>query len=404
MKPFKALISHEKAIELIDGATKPVENTERVTILEAQGRVLAEDIVSQVDIPPFDRAAMDGYAVIAEDTIGATDYEPVTLEVIDTIHAGEKPRMRVSRGKCIRIATGAMMPPGADAVVMVEHTKEIDENTVEIYKPVYKSLNVTRAGADIKKDQTILKKGDYLTPAKIGVLAAIGKVDVLVYKKPLAVVIPTGNEVVPPGEPLEEGKIHDINSYTLSAIIKQHGGDVKLKRIIKDNFEEIEKALLESTKEADLIIMSGGSSVGERDITVNVIKKYGKVLFHGVQVKPGKPMLFGLINNVPIFSFPGYPTSCLSNAYIFLVDPLRKMARLPKWNKKKVIAKLGRKITTTLGRHQFFTVTLKDNIAYPAYKESGAITSMALADGYIEIPVNMDLIEEGDEVEVTLLE
>jgi len=402
MSPFKLLISREKALETILSTVKPIERTEKIRIEDAGGRILATDIKAQSDVPPFDRAAMDGYAVKAEDTFNASTFNPVRLKIAGVLHAGESTDTPVKRGECIRIATGCPIPPGADAVVMMEFTEE-EGDFVSIFRAVHPGANIAKRGEDIKKGEVILKKGDFLTPAKIGVLASLGYREISVYQKPRVAVIPTGSEICEIGSPLREGQIYDVNSYTLTSVLLENGAAVTRAPIVPDVVDEIRSAVTRYM-DHDLIVFSGGSSVGEKDMLVRVVEELGELLFHGVQIKPGKPTLFGLVNETPIFGMPGYPTSCLSNAYIFLVPAIRKMARLPPKHPRTVKVKMGARIVSASGREQFLTVKIEKDVAYPVFKASGDITSLADADGYIILPVNLDVVEKGEEVTVTLFE
>ncbi len=401
MEPFSLLVSHEEAEKLILSNTKAIDRMESLAVDSAVGRVLAEDILADKSVPPFDRSAMDGYAVIAQDTFDADQHE-VLLEVDGVIHAGEVSDITVTRGHCVQIATGSPKPPGADAVVMVEFTEKKGDKVL-ITKPVYPGANISKLGEDIKKGETVLKKGTFLTPAKIGTLSALGRTEVEVYQKPRVSIIATGTEIVQPGQPLSPGQIYDVNSFTLEAILKRNGASIQRHPIITDDpkllREGIKKAL-----ESDMVVLSGGSSVGEKDLLAGIVEEMGQVLFHGVQIKPGKPTLFGLIDGKPIFGMPGFPTSCLSNAHIFLVPAIRRMAGLPSGNERTVRAKMGKRIVSSSGRKQFLTVRIENGIAYPVFKHSGAITSMAQADGYVMLPVNLDVIEEGQEIEVIILD
>jgi molybdenum cofactor synthesis domain-containing protein len=402
MVPFKLLISREEALKTVLNLVKPTDRTEQVSLEETSNRVLAEDIIADEDVPPFHRAAMDGYAVRAEDTYGASELNPKTLKLIGVLHAGESTDTPVNKGQCIRIATGCPIPPGADAVVMVEFTEE-KGGGVSVYKAVHPVANIAQKGEDIKKGEVILKDGDFLTPAKIGALAALGRTKALVYQKPRVAVIPTGIEVCEIGSELKEGQVYDVNSYTLSSILSDNGALVTRSSIIPDSFEEL-KSAVKRFLDHDLIVFSGGSSVGERDLLVKVVEETGKILFHGVQIKPGKPTLFSMVQDKPVFGMPGYPTSCLSNAYVFLVPVIRRMARLPPKKPKTVKAKMAKRTVSASGREQFLPVKLMEGRAYPVFKKSGDITSMAEADGYLILPLNLDVIEEDEEVTVILFE
>ncbi len=401
MEPFSLLVSHEEALEHILSSAREIERIESISVSDAIGRVLAEDIDADRSVPPFDRSAMDGYAVVAEDTFNA-GHEEVLLEVDGVIHAGEVSEIEITPGHCVQIATGSPKPSGADAVVMVEFTEK-KGNKVLITKPVYPGANISKLGEDINKGEVVLKKGIHLTPSKIGTLAALGKTSVDVYEKPRVSVIPTGTEIVQPGQQLSPGQIYDVNSFTLEAILKKNGAIVQRQPIISDD-SKLLKDGIEKALDSDMVVLSGGSSVGEKDLLAGILEDMGKVLFHGVQIKPGKPTLFGIIQSKPIFGMPGFPTSCLSNAHIFLVPAIRKMARLPSGQERIVKAKMGKRIVSSSGRKQFLTVRIENGVAYPVFKHSGAITSMAQADGYIMLPVNLDVIEEGEEIEVILLD
>jgi molybdenum cofactor synthesis domain-containing protein len=400
MKPFKTLLARPDALKIIEENIVRIGRIERVPIEEARSRVLAEDVVAGFSVPPFSRASMDGYAVRAEDTYGASGFNPNRLMMIGVQHAGELFEGRVGKGECVQVATGSPVPEGSDAVIMVEFTK-LDGDTVEIQKPTYPSANISPVGEDIKTGDTVIEAGEMLTPAKVGALAALNRETIRVYGKPRVAVFSTGSEIKPLGSDLSPSQIYDVNSYTLTSIISANGCEPVMKGIVPDDQESIEKSILDAAGH-DIGVFSGGSSVGVRDLFGEVIEELGDVLFHGLQVKPGKPTLFGIVEGIPIFGMPGYPTSCLSNAYIFLTPALRAMARLPPANPRKVVARMGARFVSSSGREQFLTVRVRDIVAVPAFKKSGAITSMAHADGYIVLPVNLDVIEEGAEVEVTL--
>ncbi len=406
MRPLRSLIPLEEAQRLAMENLPTIEDTETVSIADAGGRLLAEDIKATLNVPPYSRSAVDGYAVRAEDTYGAGRYSPVKLRIIESVHAGEVPQKTVKEGGAIQIATGAMLPDGANAVVMVENT-ESKGDEVLVFKPVYPGSDVSGMGEDIKKGDTVLKTGEFLTPAKVGAISSLGITGVKVFRRPQVAVIPTGDEVTAPGEKLERGKIYDINTYTLSSIAREMGAEVSTYPITPDRKKEIREAI-ESALPTDIILLSGGSSVGERDVIVDVLEEMGEVLFHGIQLKPGKPTVCGKITGeyggkkreTLVFGMPGYPTSCLTNAYILIAPLLGRLtgnSRPPRVEKKI----MSHRIVSTLGRHQIFTVRVEGDTAYPAFKESGAITSMASADGYIQIPANVDLVEKGETVDVT---
>jgi molybdopterin molybdotransferase len=401
MKPFKRLMDRQTALRIIAENVNRIERVERVPLEEASGRVLASEAVAAFNVPPFDRCAMDGYGVKAQDTFGATRTNSKRLKVIGEQHAGEVYQGEVGGGECVQVATGSPLPRGADSVVMVEYTK-LDGEYVVIQTPVYPNANISPEGEDIKAGDTVVKAGETLSPAKVGALAALNIQSVEVYARPRIAIYSTGSEIRSLGVELEPGQIYDVNTYTLSTVISRNGCIPVRKGIVADDGEAIELAV-QGASGYDLGVFSGGSSVGTRDLFAETVEKLGELLFHGLQVKPGKPTLFGIVNGTPIFGMPGYPTSCLSNAYVFLVPALRKLSGAPPSEPRTVTARMGARIVSSSGREQFLTVAIEGGVAYPVFKKSGDITSMANADGYIILPVNLDVVEEGDEVTVILL-
>jgi molybdopterin molybdotransferase len=401
MRPIRDTIPLDEARALIDAAARPIERTERVPLAGANGRVVARDVTASLDVPPVSRAGMDGYAVRAENTFGASRQEPRALRCIEQVFTGQVPSRTVAAGECTEIATGAPMPDGSDAVVMVEETEKDPSGEVRVFTPVYPRQNVGRQGADIQEGQVVLRAGDMLNASRVGALAALGAPHVEVYARPRVAILSTGNEIIDPGQPLAPGHIYDINRFTLTAIVAEHGGIPEPHRTAADTIEDLSQAIDECLA-ADLLVFSGGSSVGERDLILDVIGQKGEILFHGIAVKPGKPTALGVVGDRIVFGMPGYPTSCLSNAYMLLVPLLRRLARLPVHAVRTVTAPLGQRIVSTTGRHQFYTVRLVDGVAQPAFKASGDITSMSLADGYIEIPAQTDIVEKGEMVDVKL--
>ena len=401
MQPFTRLMPFEDALQKALDTIRPISRVEKVDLDRSNGRVVATDVKSPIDVPRFDRAAMDGYAVRASDTFGASRTEPRRLRVVARLSASDVLERPISEGECTQISTGSMIPPGADAVVMAEYAEEHD-GFVEIIRPIYPSGNVSLKGRDISKGQVVVSKGRQITPSTIGALAAVGLTDVQVYEKPKIAVVPTGSEIVDISSRPGKGQIFDINTHTVSAVIAENGCEPVRLPIVPDEEDEISKALSQALR-YDMVVLSGGSSVGERDVMFSVLGSAGDVLFHGVQVKPGKPTLFAVVQGKPVFSMPGHPTSCLSNAYLFLEPCIRKLARLPPKRKQVVTARMAKRLTFTLGRKQFVTVQLRNGLVHLAFKESSAITSMSMADGYIVVPENVESIEEGQEVEVTLL-
>ena len=406
MRPFEGTMPLDEARAIIDRTIEPIGRTERVRVLEASGRVLARLVTADADVPPFSRAAMDGYAVRAADTAGASRQSPITLRCIEQTFTGQVARESIGPGQCIEVATGAPLPAGADAVVMVEDTDpggppEGGHYEIRVFAAVQPQQNVGRQGADIARGQTVLHAGTFLNASRAGALSALGLTEVEVYARPRVAILSTGDEIVDPGTPLAPGQIYDINKVTLSAVVSEHGGVPVTYRTAMDTLEDVARAVNDCLAE-DLLVFSGGSSVGRRDLIIDVIAAQGEVLFHGIAVKPGKPTAFGLVGGKPFFGMPGYPTSCLSNAYILLAPALRQIARLPPQPVRSVRLPLAARITSVVDRHQFYSVRIADGQAMPAFKASGDITSMSQADGYIEVPIGVSAVEKGELVEVTL--
>jgi molybdenum cofactor synthesis domain-containing protein len=389
MKPFGALLSFEEAKKVVDLHIEPLDRVETVNIDEASGRVLAEDVIASLSNPPFDR------------TFDSGQFNPKVLTVVGELNAGDTPQSKVNAGQCIQTATGAMMPGGADAVVMVEDT-EVEDGRVKIFKAVFPKANVGPKGEDIKKGERILECGSFLDAGKIGVLASQGTRQVKVYGKPKVAVLPSGEEVIELGNKLKQGQVYDINSHTVSSVVMANGGIPMQFGVVGDKREVINAAIDEAVNNNDMVVISGGSSVGERDLLMGVLEESGEVLFHGIQVRPGKPTLFAMVQGKPVMGMPGYPTSCLINAYLFILPAIRKMAHLPLRERESVEARLSRRVPGSVGRRQFLTVKLDGDEAVSVFKQSGAITSIAAADGYIEIPENVDVLEKGTPVTVTL--
>jgi molybdenum cofactor synthesis domain-containing protein len=399
VRPITSTIAFASALEIILDAARPIARTETVTLLEADGRVLAHDVVATEDVPPFDRAAMDGYAVIAGDTAGASAESPRTLRCVDRVFSGHVPARGVGAAECMEIATGAPMPAGADAVIMVEETAR-DGEMVRFLAPAVARQNIGRQGADLTNGEVIVAANEVLNPSRIGALAATGVTRVEVFAKPTVALLSTGDEIVQPGERLAPGQIYDINRFTLETIINRHGGRAMPMPAAGDTIDALVERL-DAARVNDIVVFSGGSSVGERDLLLDVIARRGELIFRGIAVKPGKPTIFARVGTTPFFGMPGYPASCLSNAYMLLLPFLRKMARLPAWEPRTVNVPLARRVNSAAGRHQFYTVRVVSGRAEPAFKASGDITSMARADGYIEIPAATEAVEAGTVVRVT---
>lgn len=400
MRPFAGTLPFDAAYRLVIEAGRPMAHTERIAVELADGRVLSAPIVADQDVPAFDRAAMDGYAVIAADTTAAAAGAPVALRQIGRVFTGETTGTALTSGTCIEVATGAPLPPGADAVVMVEHTAR-DGTLVLVQRPATPRQHVGPRGADIRQGESLLEAGAVFTPARLGAVTAIGRTHVEVFARPRVAIMCTGDEVVSPGTPLRPGQVYNVNRYTLEALVRRHGGEPVIIPTTGDSLDALDSSLA-TARTCDIIVTSGGSSVGEHDLVIDMVRTHGEVIFHGIAIKPGKPTVFGRIGDALLLGLSGYPTSCLSNAHVLLVPLLRLIARLPAWTPRTLTLPLARRLTSATGRMQFYTVRIEDNTVVPAFKASGDITSMAHADGYVVIPADDEAVEAGTMVEVKL--
>lgn len=394
-KEFRELVSRDTAKRIIDSLDIK-SHPEEVDIENARDRVLAADVISQADVPPFTRASMDGYAVHASDTYNAREDRPIRLKLAGSIPAGINPGIFLERGQAAEIATGAVMPEGADSVVMVEYT-HIDKD-IFVHRPVSINENVMQAGSDIMVGERVLRKGICLGAREIGVLCAIGKPGISVLGFNVGI-ISTGNELKEPGEQLDAGEIYDVNSFSLSCGVRDCGGTPIRYGNVIDNEDEIKKALIELSK-CDLILTSGSTSAGSGDMMYRIIEENGTVLAHGIDIKPGKPAIIGQVFGKPIFGLPGYPASSLTIFNEFVAPLIRKMTGKTGIN-NKTHARTAIRIRSD-GRSQLLPVGLIRGMAYPIEKGSGAITTLSEADGFIEIPSSIEMIEAGEDVEVTL--
>jgi len=399
MRPFKTTIAFSDALRLTLGAAQPIARTEALPLGSCDARVLARDITSTVDVPGFDRAAMDGYAVRALDTTDARPDAPRVLTCRSRVYAGDAAGRAIGPGECAEIATGAPIPPGADAVVMVEHTdRDGDAVRIKLAAPAGQHIG-PRAG-DVATGAVVARAGQTLTPAAIGAIAAVGIQTVHVYARPTVALVTTGNEIVEAGHSIGPGQVYDVNRITLAALVARHGGEANAFAAAGDAIDELSRVLTDAAHH-DIVVFSGGSSVGDRDLVLDVLRARGEVLYHGIAVKPGKPTAFALVGGLPVFAMPGNPTSCLSNGYLILVPFLRAVARLPRWQPLVLELPLARDLRSAADRHQFYTVRIVDGQVEAAFKGSSAITSMADADGYMEIPAGTAEIPAGTVVRVT---
>ncbi|MFC7043284.1 molybdopterin biosynthesis protein [Halonotius sp. GCM10025705] len=407
---------------------------EQVDLRDARGRVLAERVDAAIDVPGFDRAAMDGYAVQASDTVGAGEVDPAVLDLAGTVHAGETPEVTVAPGTCVEISTGAVMPPGADAVVVVERTDEInddgdadnDDTAIEIRTAVAPSENVMLAGADIAAGTRALGPGTRLTPREIGLLSALGVDEVPVRTRPRVGIISTGDELVPPGDPLdsERGEIYDVNTTTIAAGVDAAGGEPVVYPHAGDDFEAMETLLRQAADECDLVLSSGSTSASAVDVIYRVIEERGELLLHGVAVKPGKPLLVGRIDQhddatepsatgetaqSAYIGLPGYPVSALTIFRVFVAPAIRAAAGQPEPTTATVDGELIAQQRHDEGRLRLLSVALIEDadgepLVYPVDKGSGATTSLVDADGVVAIDPDTDYLAAGESVTVQLFD
>lgn len=406
---FKTLVTIDDANRLLSQYFKPrPTGVEHVSLNEASGHVLAEDVVSNLDVPGFDRATMDGYAVKAQDTFGASDDHPASLKIVGQVEPGDSPPISVSEGEAVEIATGAPLPQGANSVIIVENTQKLSDH-LRAFRSVVPGENVMAAGSDIMNGELIIRRGERATPREVGLLAALGIDSVKVYRKPRVAIISTGNELTPPGFPLGFGKIYDINASTLSALVSENGGIPQIFGIVTDDPVKMEAMLQASLCGSDLVLTSGSTSAGVGDLLYRIVDRLGKpgILVHGLSVKPGKPTIIAVVDGKPLFGLPGYPTSALM-IFLALVAPvLRMMAGLQPEEKVTVEARVPFKVFSAKGRRELMPVHLTRDesgayLVYPATEGSGAISTFALSDGFIDIPAGQEFLEEGEYAQVEL--
>jgi len=374
--------------------------SEYARTIDAHGRVLFEDIVSVEDIPGFDRSTVDGFAVFASDTFGCSESIPAVLTVIGEVLMGESAEQQLSPGTCVIVSTGSDIPSGADAVIMLEHTEDYGSGMIGIQKPAAPGNNVIFKGDDVSAGDTALSAGLVLTPHDVGILSALGYTDVKVMAKPVAGIISTGDELVTASSVPERGQIRDVNTPMLIAAVKRFGAEAKDFGIIKDDEEALREAVLSAAGTCDIILLSGGSSAGARDLTARVIEAEGELLLHGIAMKPGKPTILGLINDKPIFGLPGHPVAAYMVTELF-VRPLIAMQTGAKIKQYTTKATLSEAISSNHGREEYIAVRLVDSFAHPVRGKSGLIASLAGADGYICVPRDCEGLTKGAEVVVT---
>ena len=407
MREFFRVVSWSEAVA--HASSFAVVGGETVSLAEADGRVLLEDIVAPADLPGFRRSTMDGFAVRASSTFGAAIGSPALCEVIGSIAMGQSTDLAVGAGQAARILTGGMLPEGADAVVMVEHTEAIDESTIEVSKSVAPGQNVIDADEDAREGQLVLPAGTRLRPQEAGLLAAMGAAMIRVRRKPIVAILSTGDEVVPPEAELAPGQIRDVNSTTLASMVARAGAIPRLLGIVGDDFEKLSEMCRLAVEDADLLLISGGSSVGSRDLTIEVISQLSdaQILFHGVAIKPGKPTILASVRSMAVWGLPGHVASAMV-VFRVLVQPLLRhiSGEEPSEVGARLSATLSRNVASVHGRVDFVSVRLEKRdtgfVAVPVPGRSGLLKSLVRADGLVAIEQDSEGLEANREVVVHL--
>lgn len=407
---FLKILSREEALARFEAALFPrAIPSERRKLAAALGASLAEDITAPIDVPPFDRSNVDGFAVRSADLATAGEGAQVRLGLNgETIHCGTVPALQVAAGTATPIATGGPLPRGADAVVMVEHTQPAGSATIDVRRAASPGQFISYAGSDIARGEALLRAGTIVGSREVGMLAACGLAEVSVVRKPRVAVISTGDELVQPGEVLAPAAIYDTNGAIVIAAIDENGGEAVFLGAIPDDEAQLEAAMRRALADADMLVLSGGTSKGAGDLSHRIIGRLGQpgIIAHGIALKPGKPLCLAVCDGKPVVILPGFPTSAMFTFHDMIVPVLRKMAGLPPRSDAKVNATVPVRIASELGRTEFVMVSLvegKDGlIAYPSGKGSGAITSFAQADGFLRIDALADQMPAGIEAEVTL--
>ena len=379
-----------------------------VTLSEAFGRVLSRDVLAPEDLPGFSRSTMDGYAVMAGDTFGASETSPAYLNVTREIMMGDEPEFELKKGEAAKIATGGMLPRGADAVVMFEHVQGLDERMVEVQKAVAPGDNVIQRGEDVGSGELILKKGRRLKPHDVAVLAGVGFTEAYVYERPIVSIISTGDEIVPEGAPVKPGQVRDMNSLSLAGLVLEDGGMPLRKGVVGDSLEALKAVLENSLDDSDMVLITGGSSVGARDMTEKVIKEMGKLLFHSVSMKPGKPTMAAVVGGKPVFGLPGHPRA-VSVCYGVFIRPLirRLSGQGAEGTRKTLKARLARSVSSSPGRQEVINVSLRmrdgELWAEPVLGKSGLLSMLVKADGMFTVPAGKPGLQKGQSVDIELI-
>jgi molybdopterin molybdotransferase len=408
-KEFFKVTSLETVLELV--RTFPCVTDEVLPLDQCVGCILSQDIVSEIDLPEFNRATMDGYAVQARSTFGASESMPALFRIVGAVEMGEVPTVSVQPGEAVRIATGGMLPGGADSVVMIEHAQALDERTLEVFKSSAPLQHVIEIGEDFRREEQILPKGSRIRPQEMGVLAALGQTHVSVYRQPTVAIISSGDEIVPIEETPSLSQLRDVNAHTLSGLIRLSGGIPLYLGIARDNFDELHSLCKNALAESDMVLISGGSSVGSRDFTMEVIQALpeAEILVHGVSISPGKPTILAASKKKPIWGLPGQVTSTMVVFQVMVRPMLEKIGGLSEDRlvaEREVSAVLSRNMASVQGREDYVRVKLvrRENQIYaePILGKSGLIHTMVKADGLIKIDMNSEGLDKGTPVSVIL--
>ncbi len=384
---------------------------EEVSLEESLRRILGEDVISGRNLPEFPRSTVDGFALRAKDTFGASEKNPAPLRVIGEIGMGQPSTITLREGEAVKVATGGMIPDGADAVVMVEYTDFVDPDTLHVMKALAPNENVIQIGEDIKQGERVLRRGRLLRPQELGLLAGIGKSRIKVFLRPKVGIISSGDEIIPIEEEPSLGEVRDINRYTISSMVREAGGIPVFLGIAKDRFDDLKEKIERGSKESDMVVVTGGSSVGTLDLVRDVLQSLPgtEILAHGLSVRPGKPTLLAGVEGKPFLGLPGHPVSAMVIFHLIGRPILNRLSGLSegsiqKWRWK---AKAGRNIPSVAGREDYVRVSLTEKdgtlFAFPLFGKSGAIAHLAHADGLLKIGIDAEGLEEGEEAELIIL-
>ena len=409
MSEFLTLVTPEEALRRLNAHIKTLVGVEQVRVTDALGRTIAGDLRSPEDLPAFARSTMDGYAVRAADTYGASEGLPAYLRIVGEMPMGKQAALTVGKGDAVKVHTGGALADGADAVVMVENTQQVDAETIEVSRPLALGENILQIGDDVKKGDPLFTSGHVLRPQDIGAMTALGVTQVSVFLRPRVAIISAGDEVVASETSPAPGQVRDINTHTISGLVRQAGGVPLPQGIIRDDAAELKKAARRALNEAEVIVISSGSSVSTRDMTAAVVSSLGKpgVLVHGVSLRPGKPTILAVVGGKPVFGLPGNPVSAMVVFDLFVRPTIYRVGGCPEPPISPVVtARLTHNVASTTGREDYVPValTVEDGayLATPVFGESNLITTLVRADGLAKIPLDKHGLTAGEMVSVRL--